>query len=233
MSLQMESQDEIARIRRVYEYRRRELPADLYDWSHPENYFLHSQTARACIVELARANLFPLEGCKVLDVGCGSGTWLQEFKRWKAGSLSGIDLNEACLCQARTVVPGADFCAGDAQHLPWPDHIFNLVTQFTVFTSVFSASVKRQMASEMVRVLKPGGLILWYDFRCNNPRNPDVRRVGAAEIRSLFAGCRVDLRRLTLAPPLARWIVPKSWILALMIEKVPFLATHYLATIRK
>jgi len=85
----------------------------------------------------------------------------------------------------------------------------------------------------MVRVTKPGGIILWYDLRFNNPWNPNVRGIEAAEIRSLFPGCNVRLERLTLAPPLARHIVPISYPIALMIEQLPFLRTHYLGVIRK
>ena len=35
--------------------------------------------------------------------------------------------------------------------------------------------------------------------------------MGAAEIRALFPGRRIELRRVTLAPPLARLVVPVSW----------------------
>ena len=85
----------------------------------------------------------------------------------------------------------------------------------------------------MLRVLKPAGAIIWYDFRVDNPRNPNVRGIGAREIRSLFPGCAVRLSRVTLAPPIARAFVRLSWPLALMLESVPFLRTHYLALIRK
>jgi hypothetical protein len=85
----------------------------------------------------------------------------------------------------------------------------------------------------MVRVLKPGGVVLWYDFRFNNPRNLEVRGIEAAEIRSLFPECSVDLKKVTLAPPLARRVVPISWTSAELLEKLPFLRTHYLGVIRK
>ena len=41
--------------------------------------------------------------------------------------------------------------------------------------------MKQKVAAEMLRVVKPQGLILWYDFRYNNPRNSNVRGIGAAE----------------------------------------------------
>jgi len=60
-----------------------------------------------------------------------------------------------------------------------------------------------------------------------------VRAVTGAEIRSLFPGCPVELGSTTLAPPISRRVVPVSWVLALALEKFPFLRTHYLAVIRK
>jgi hypothetical protein len=73
----------------------------------------------------------------------------------------------------------------------------------------------------------------WNDFRVDNPRNRNVAGIRASEIRALFPGCTVDLHSVTLAPPLARAIVPLSWAGALMLESLPFLRTHYLGIIRK
>ncbi|MBI4686396.1 MAG: hypothetical protein HY756_01215 [Nitrospirae bacterium] len=60
----------------------------------------------------------------------------------------------------------------------------------------------------MRRVLKPDGIILWYDYHMNNPKNPDVRGVKKNEIFEMFPDCSIDLNRTTLAPPVARLAVP-------------------------
>jgi SAM-dependent methyltransferase len=229
---QMES-DEIARIRAEYERRRREIPADFYSWSRDVNFFYHSQIARASIRALREAGRYPLNGCKVLDAGCGSGAWLLEFAQWGADQLHGLDLDPGRLDIAARMLPGADLRCGDARALPWPDECFDLVSQFTMFTSILDADVKRSVAGEMLRVLKRDGMMLWYDFRINNPANRNVRGIEAAEIRSLFPGCDVTLKRTTLAPPIARRIVPVTWIGALLLEQIPWLRTHYVAVIRR
>jgi SAM-dependent methyltransferase len=161
--------------------------------------------------------------------------WLLEFCQWGClpEQVAGIDLDEGRLAEARRRLPAADLRLGDARELPWPDASFNLLTQFTVFTSILHQGVKRKIADEMLRVLKPGGAILWYDFRYNNPRNPHVRGIGVAEIRSLFPGCEVRLRSVTLAPPVARQVVPVSWVAALLLQDIPLLRTHYLGVISK
>ena len=79
----------------------------------------------------------------------------------------------------------------------------------------------------------PGGAVLWYDFFVNNPRNPHVRGVGAKVIRLLFPGFGVRLARVTLAPPLARRLVPLSRTIAFALEATKVLNTHYLGVIRR
>jgi ubiquinone/menaquinone biosynthesis C-methylase UbiE len=226
---------EIDRIRKEYARRAREIPTDFYSWSRPVNLFFHVQVVRAAIRALVSRGLFPLEGRTAADIGCGTGTWLLEFLQWgaEARNVYGIDLDDARIERARRRLPGANLEAGDARHLPWPSGIFDVVTQFTMFTSILEPDLKRAIAAEMLRVLKPGGAIIWYDFIFDNPRNPNVRGIKAPELRSLFPRCAVALTRLTLAPPLARLVVPVSWNLAELAEKVPFLRTHCLSAIVK
>ncbi|MDI6716569.1 MAG: SAM-dependent methyltransferase, partial [Actinomycetota bacterium] len=88
-------------------------------------------------------------------------------------------------------------------------------------------------AKSMLRVVKNDGIIIWYDFRYDNPRNPDVQGVKKAEIHELFPNCKIDLKRITLAPPLARAIAPISVIACQILEKIPLLCTHYLGVIKK
>jgi hypothetical protein len=102
-----------------------------------------------------------------------------------------------------------------------------------VFTSVLDSQIKLRIALEMLRVAKPGGIIFWYDFSVDNPLNKNVKGVGSREIHRLFQGCDIDLKRITLAPPIARLLAPYSWLVCYFLSKVPLLCTHYLAAIRK
>ncbi len=89
------------------------------------------------------------------------------------------------------------------------------------------------LAREIERVIAPGGVLLFYDFAMNNPANDQVRGVPRGEILRLFPGLRGEVRSVTLAPPLARRIVPWSWTLATCLEAVPFLRTHLVAVLKK
>jgi SAM-dependent methyltransferase len=235
--------NETERIRAEYARRERRLPTDHYSVFRPHVLFAHQQKTRLLLRRLVDEGLTPLDGRTILDVGCGEGQQLLDFVSWGArrADLAGIDLIQMRVTRARERVGGGnadgeggpDLRVGDASRLPWRDATFDIVHQSTVFTSIIDRGMKSNVASEILRVLKPGGVLIWYDFLLNNPKNPAVRGIGAREIRALFPGCSVRLRRVTLAPPIARRLVPVSWAASLLLETLVILNTHYLAIIRK
>lgn len=224
---------EEARILSEYARREREIPRDRYSPAQPAALFARQNTQRHVIALMARQGIWPPAALDVLDVGCGSGGWLQDFSRWGADPerLRGVDLIPDRVSAAKHNLPQSDIRECSAAALPWPDASFDLVTQFVVFTSILDPGIRSQAAREMLRVTRPGGVILWYDFRCNNPRNRNVRRVTLHEIQTLFPGCRVEAQSVTLAPPLAEIIAPLCWPLAHALESLPFLRTHLLCLI--
>ena len=235
MTAIMNHVNEVERIREEYSRRARELPDDYYSLVKPVNLYFYFQRQRLMLPWMNSEGFYPKSGMKICEVGCGAGDWLLDFIR--LGILPcdtyGIDLDEERVKTAKTKIPEGDIRLGDASRLPWGDDYFDIVLQATMFTSILDEGMKREVADEMVRILKPDGVIVWYDFRLDNPRNKNVKGIGRAEIRRLFAICRIKIKPLTLAPPLARRIVPFSWILAELLEKLVFLRTHYLALIMK
>lgn len=223
------------RITAEYQRRAREVSADYYSLARPANLLMHQQTMRGCIDALRNAGLFPLHGRRVLDVGCGSGFWLLEMVQWGANpyDMAGIDLMEDRLSASRRRIPEADLRLGSASELPWPDESFDLISQFLVFTNMFDPALKRAVAGEMIRVLKPGGGVLWFDARVNNPRNSQIKGLRKREICSLFPGCEVHLRAALLAPPIGRFVARWSLALGEALHVLSFLRTHYVGVIRK
>jgi len=148
-------------------------------------------------------------------------------------NLFGIDLLEDRIMEARSLHSCINFSLGDASILPYSDKYFDIVMQFTVFTSILDKDMKKKIAEEMLRVLKPDGIILWYDYYVNNPRNPDVRGVKKKDIYELFPNCEIYLKRITLAPPLARLIASRSQLVCYILEKLKIFNTHYIGIIKK
>ncbi len=226
---------EVDRIRAEYQRRAREIPADFYSLDKPANLFSRHNQERMLLAALRGAQLIPLRDRLVLEVGCGTGQWFSMFQAFGVSPerISGIELDQNRAAVCRQKFPRADVREGDACQLPWHDEFFDVVLQSTVFTSLLNPLTKQRVASEMLRVLKSDGCIVWYDFSFNNPSNSQVRGVGRREIQQLFPNCELRLSRTTLAPPLARRLVPWSWLLAQLLEQMKFLNTHYLGIIRK
>jgi ubiquinone/menaquinone biosynthesis C-methylase UbiE len=145
--------------------------------------------------------------------------------------LYGIDLLSDRLQQAHTDYPLFPLACCDAQQLPFPADLFEIVLQFTALSSILDDNIKKNVAAEMCRVAKPDGLIIWYDFWLN-PTNPQTRGIRPAEIRRLFPNCKYQFYRVTLAPPLTRKLAPISWGLCLFLESLKIFNTHYLVAIR-
>jgi len=231
----LSQEDEIARIKSSYQRRKGCVPEDRYSLFGPGNLFMVQQRDRALVTALGRVGITGLGDRKILEVGCGSGGELRNLLRLGArpGNLHGIDLLPERIEQAKAISPNMVFHCGDASALPFESRSFDLVFQFTVFTSVLSGSMKRDIAREMVRVLKDDGIIVWYDYHVDNPRNSDVRGVGKREISKLFPGCHISLRRINLAPPITRRLAPYSLLCCYLLEMAKILNTHYMGVIRR
>jgi glycosyltransferase involved in cell wall biosynthesis/SAM-dependent methyltransferase len=127
---------------------------------------------------------------RVLDVGCGRGDSLADV----GVDAFGVDLVEARVALARTRSPRARLAVADAAELPFRDESFDLCILSTVLSSIRDDDLLRRAADDVLRVLRPGGAVVVYDFALN-PLNRDVRGVPVRTIRRLFPGCRVAARR--------------------------------------
>jgi ubiquinone/menaquinone biosynthesis C-methylase UbiE len=146
--------------------------------------------------------------------------------------MHGADLLTDRLANAQLRFPGVRFVLADGQTLPYRNGQFDIVLQYTMFSSILNSTIKVNIARDMLRVVKkPNGLIIWYDFWLN-PVNPHTKGIRKAEIKQLFPNCDFTFRRVTLAPPISRKLITLSWGLCELLEKVKLLNSHYLVAIR-
>jgi len=238
MAKQTEFDRELARLEA--EYIRR---ASCGDYTARYSYFNEAALHRVHSLErnllalLKRHKVTSLSEKKILDVGCGSGGFLRRFLDYGASPehLSGIDLMSQRIEQAKHLHPGLDWRVGSAHELPYASASFDLVMSFVVFSSILDEPLRQQIVSEIWRLLKPGGLILLYDFTYSNPHNTAVAGVSQREIKQLFSGPGVcfDFRRITLAPPISRMVAPRAYWLASLLERCKVLNTHVISIISK
>lgn len=227
---------EAERIVQAYERRSKSVPPGRYSLFEPSHLLRVQERERRVLKLIESLTGGNLQDKMILEVGCGSGHWLRQFVQWGAlpANLAGVDLLPSRLAEARERCPaGVRLEIGDASHLKFDYESFDIILQATAFSSILSDELKAALAREMLRVLRPGGFVLWYDFFVNNPRNPDVRGIGKNELHRLFPNCSVYCERMTLAPPLGRLLGRVSAFAYNLASGLRFLCTHYLAVIKK
>jgi cyclopropane fatty-acyl-phospholipid synthase-like methyltransferase len=128
-------------------------------------------------------------GEQVLDVGCGTGTLaLRAARAARSVRVTGLDADASILARARRKAAAAgldiSFDEGRSTALPYPDASFDLVLS-TLFFHHVDDDAKRQTASELIRVLRPGGRIVVGDL--GRPMNRVMRRATLLTVH-LFDG---------------------------------------------
>ena len=229
--------DESNEAQAVRERYARRTPQDpRYSLLNPAALWPLQERQRAMLGLFARLGWHDLSPLRLHEVGCGAGSNLLELIQlgFRPEHLSAVELLPERHAEARARLPEAvSLLQGDALALsPTPQSV-DIVLQATVFSSLLDAAFQQRLAASMWAAVKPGGGVLWYDFTVDNPRNRDVRGVPLARVRQLFPQGRVQARRVTLAPPIARAVVRLHPSLYTLFNTLPLLRTHVLCWIAK
>jgi SAM-dependent methyltransferase len=226
---------EAERIAGVYRDRAQRQGGSRWDLRNRGNRAILAERRELARHLLERQGWLPLAERRVLEVGCGGGGELAALLDLGASAprLVGVDLLPERIDAARKAFPELDFRVANAEHLEFADGNFDLVLAFTLFTSILDATMARNVASEIGRVLRPGGGLLWYDFRYDSPANRNVRGVGAARVRQLFPGFEGELHTVTVIPPLARRLGPLTGGGYRLLASMPPMRSHLLGLLVK
>lgn len=106
---------------------------------------------------LLQEHAFPTPA-RVLDLGCGAGTYVR-FLTHRGHLAVGLDYSLPSLQRALAADAQrrGHYVAGEAYHLPFANACFDLVACIGVYQALASPE---QALEEMVRVLRPGGLLI-------------------------------------------------------------------------
>lgn len=124
------------------------------------------------VLDVVRERLGDAGRLSALDVGCGVGL-TDAFLAPQFRSLSGVDMSPAMIERAREANPGVDYTAYDGSALPYEDATFDVVFTICVLHHVPPSSWE-SFADELLRVTRPGGLLIVGE---HNPVNPATRLV--------------------------------------------------------
>lgn len=150
------------------------------------------------VIEMARIK----PGDRVLDVGCGTGnlTLTAKNSTGPSGAVYGIDASQEMIAAAREKARRTGYEAvfeiGLIEQIPYPEATFDVVINRLVMHHL-PDDLKRQALAEIMRVLKPGGLLFIADFQ--PPANPILNQILLA-----LVGHRMMQSNVQALPPMLK-----------------------------
>jgi len=138
----------------------------------------------------------PRTGWRVLDIGCGTGTWSRRIAAMGA-HVVGADFSAEMIRMA-TPAKGVEFMVGSAQDLDLPDGEFDLVLSVTVLQHITADGELRRALANIRRMLKPAGRLFVIEY---SPRRLTDQQARASHMRyrtrdewtSVLTGADFDL----------------------------------------
>ena len=105
-----------------------------------------------------------------LDIGCGQGFYVQHLKR-KTKKMVGIDFSfnnvrNTLKLRNSNIKYGLN---SDGTQLPFKSNYFDFCYSINVIHHLPSRALHRKFINEMIRVVKPGGMIFIFDLSLKNP----------------------------------------------------------------
>ena len=131
--------------------RRYDLTADMYDARYSEEQEAKYKVAMEGLCVSSR-NL-------ILDVGCGTGLFFT-YVAEKAKLVAGVDISSKLLAKAKQrtrYLCNVHLVRGDADHLPFKPHSFNVVSAFTLLQNMPKSLITLK---EIKNAAKPNGFIV-------------------------------------------------------------------------
>jgi SAM-dependent methyltransferase len=189
---------------------------------NPEVLFQVLASERSFIRAFRRIAIEPHQ-LKVLDIGCGSGaSWYQLFRLGvNPRNTVGIDVQADRVSQLNNLYPHSAAIHGDACNLPFDDESFDLVYESTLFATLSALDVRKDVASQMMRVCKENGYLLLVDWRVGRfwarshgslNKRELVRMFGVGQTCSL-----ISVTHGALLPPLGRVLSKYAWPLYFLV----------------
>ncbi len=180
------------------------------------------------------------EMARVLDVGCGGGDSLWVLLRlgFEPANLSGVDIQEEKIIQVKATNPLVNFECADATSLVFRNETFDIAMESMMFLQLTDDDIARRIASEMIRVTRPGGILLVSDWRYSKPGSKEFKGVSLKRIADLYqVGKQTRVRRTfrgALVPPVGRFLskhVPSAYFA--VHKLMPFLTGQMVTVLEK
>lgn len=149
------------------------------------------------ILDLLKRHLPEKNVASSLDVGCGTGAFIEPLK--DLGEAAGIDISPEAIkfCKKRGLT---NVNLGDATSLPYPDNRFDLVTALDVLEHIQD---DQKAINEIYRVLKRGGMTLItapafnFLWSSHDKTHDHKRRYTDADLEMKIKKANFNIKRVT------------------------------------
>jgi ubiquinone/menaquinone biosynthesis C-methylase UbiE len=149
----------------VADTRDRELQSRYSDWARNYDAMRFGNISGQLYVQLQQEFFREIADSRtmnILDVGTGTGRLALGFAE-TGRAVTGIDISSEMIhvaCEEADMegIKNVQFILGNARHLPFPQESFDMVVSAR-FLHLFSSQDVRVLLVEMIRVLKPGGIL--------------------------------------------------------------------------
>jgi SAM-dependent methyltransferase len=134
---------------------------EIWGWASPAGK-LRAERRANYFIELGKIS----SDSQVLEIGCGTAIFTEKVYHKTKAKITAIDISGDLLVQARQKLPEVTFLLDNAMSLSLDDNSFDVVFGSSILHHLdFEKSL-----SEMFRVLKPGGILIFAEPNMINPQ---------------------------------------------------------------
>ena len=105
---------------------------------------------------------------RIADIGCGYGRTLDQLRHLGYTHLIGFDFSEGMIRRGKHLFPELDLRVKPSSRIDLPDASMDAVILFAVLTCIPQDGDQEILLSEILRVLRPGGILYVNDFLLND-----------------------------------------------------------------
>jgi 2-polyprenyl-3-methyl-5-hydroxy-6-metoxy-1,4-benzoquinol methylase len=126
---------------------------------------------RVVFRRLVRRLALPLGTLSVLDIGCGTGFYLEQWQALGVASMAGLDISDWAVKQLARTYPKAAFYRANIGGMdsPLPVQAFDVISAIDVLVHLVDDAAYMRAIENLRRSLKPGGYLLYSDAFFHGP----------------------------------------------------------------
>jgi SAM-dependent methyltransferase len=188
----------------------------------------------AAFIAAIRATGIDPSKAVALDVGCGSGNSMLTLLRlgFSSKRLHGLDILPERLWHGKEVLPCVNFAMSDATAMCYDESTFDIVMESGMFATIDDDQLAGRIADEMLRVCKPGAVLLLGDWRFVRP-GLGYRALNRDRVRRLFKRRPVGRWNGALVPPIGRALSARApWAYFTVQAMAPLLVGFQVTALR-